>query len=315
MEYVLILLAAVCIGVQFNVNKIYGKVSPKGIVGTLLFPFIATFVSAAVVFCVNVFKIKFTWFGILMASIGSVISVLSLMIGILATGKGRVSVYTTFMMLGGMFLPYVYGLCTGDNVTVGKIVGMVVLIGALILSILPSKEERENKQPIKVSFIVLCSIAFILNGCTSIISNIHQKNVALQMPTYDYVIISNLFQFALAGIALLIAMLIIKSKKKSGECIKSEGDEANGQSNKSFAKKALIVLGVCSLFAIVSTGGFLLQLIANKTLEPSLLYPFVTGGSTVFGSLIAAIMFKEKINLPTLISLVLMVAGTVLFIF
>ena len=315
MEYVFILLAALCIGVQFNVNKIYGKVSPKGIIGTLMFPFIATFVSALVVFCVNLFKIKFTWFGILMATIGSVISVISLMVGILATGRGRVGVYTTFMMLGGMFLPYMYGLFTGDSITVGKIIGMVVLIGALIMSVLPSKEGRESKQPIKVSFIILCSIAFILNGCTSIISNIHQKNVALQMPTFDYVITSNLFQFVLAGIALLVAFIIIKNKQKKNCSLKNEADTTEKETKSSSLKTALIILGVCSLFAIVSTGGFLLQLIANKTLEPSLLYPFVTGGSTVFGTLIAAVMFKEKINLPTIISLSLMVVGTVLFIF
>jgi multidrug transporter EmrE-like cation transporter len=309
MEYLYIIIAALCIGVQFNINKVYAKVSPKGVLGALIFPALTTIVGAILLLCINLFNIKFTVFGVIMASIGSIVSVLSLMVGILATGRGRVSVYTTFLMLGGMFLPYVYGLCSGDSVTVGKIIGMCVLIGALILSILPTKQEKENKQPLKVSFVVLCAIAFILNGCTSIISNIHQKNVAMQMPTFDYVITGYLIQFVLASVAVIVAYFIAKSKNDKTEM------QAPVIQKGSFVKKALIVLGVCTAFTVVSTGGFLLQLIANKTLDPSMLYPFVTGGSTVFSTVIAFIVFKEKINLNVLISLVLMLAGTILFMF
>ena len=324
MEYLLITLAALCIGVQFNINKIYGKVSPKGIAGAFLFPCLTTIVGAFILLCINLFSLKFTAFGVIMAAIGSVISVLSLSIGILATGRGRVSVYTTFMMLGGMFLPYVYGLCTGEKPTVGKIIGMIVLIAALVLSVLPSKEERMNKTPIKLSFIVLCAVAFILNGCTSIVSNIHQKNTQMQMATFDYVITGYLMQFVLAavtvGVIVLIKTLIKHFRKNSENTIRMQENatlnpEKQVFSFGAFAKKALIIFAICTLFSVVSGGGFLLQLVANKTLDASLLYPFVTGGSTVFGTLIAAIMFKEKLNVTTITSLVLMLGGTVLFIF
>lgn len=314
MEYLLITLAALCIGVQFNVNKIYSKVSPKGILGALLFPCLTTIVGAIILLCINLFKINFTAFGLIMASIGSVISVLSLMVGILATGRGRVSVYTTFMMLGGMFLPYIYGLCSGEKPTVGKIIGMIVLIVALVLSVLPSKEERENKTPIKVSFIVLCAIAFILNGCTSIVSNIHQKNTALQMATFDYVITGYLMQFILAGIAVIIAYFVTKSRIRTAQNDNVPLENTNNERKMNF-KKILLVFAVCAIFSIVSGGGFLLQLVANKTLDASLLYPFVTGGSTIFGTLIAYFTFKEKLNVNTIISLVLMLGGTILFIF
>ena len=318
MDYLFIIIAALCIGVQFNINKVYSKVSPKGILGVLLFPALTTVVGLLLLLCINLFRLRFTGFGVVMASIGSVISVLSLMIGILATGRGRVSVYTTFMMLGGMFLPYVYGLCTGDAVTVGKIVGMCVLVGALVLSIIPSKQERENKQPIKISFIILCVAAFILNGCTSIVTHIHQTqnlpflskefvSTLVPMETFDFVIISYLMQFILASVAVIVAYFVTKKKP--------DGEVMDGQKPAFPIKKALIVVGVCAAFTIVSTGGYLLQLVANKTLDPSLLYPFVTGGSTVFSTIIAFIVFKEKINLTALISLILMVVGTVLFIF
>jgi multidrug transporter EmrE-like cation transporter len=308
------MLAALCIGVQFNINKVYGKVSPQGILGALLFPCITTIVGALILLCINLFSIKFTAFGIIMASIGSVISVLSLMVGILATGRGRVSVYTTFMMIGGMFLPYVYGLCAGEKTTVGKILGMVVLIIALVLSILPSKKDRANKTPLKLSFIVLCAIAFMLNGCTAIVSNIHQKNIEMQMGTFDYVITGYLMQFALSGIAVIIAYFVTKSRTRNTQnaTLKINNEVLT---KSSIVKKALIVFTVCAVFAVVSGGGFLLQLISNTHLDASRLYPFVTGGSTVFGTLIAAIMFKEKLNLTTIISLVLMLGGTILFIF
>ena len=44
-------------------------------------------------------------------------------------------------------------------------------------------------------------------------------------------------------------------------------------------------------------------------------YPFVTGGSGILTTLAAALFFREKITLKGYISLILMLAGTVLFVF
>ena len=58
----------------------------------------------------------------------------------------------------------------------------------------------------------------------------------------------------------------------------------------------------------------MLQLLGEKTLPATVLYPFITGGSIVFSSLAGVIFFKEKLSAKLIISVMLCFAGTVMFL-
>ena len=60
--------------------------------------------------------------------------------------------------------------------------------------------------------------------------------------------------------------------------------------------------------------GNLLLLLALQTLQPSLQYPIITGGSIFLSVLIGLIFFKERADKRTWLSVVVAVLGTIAII-
>ena len=323
-DYIMISGAALCIAGQFTFNKLYEKKIVKGTLHLFLFPVLTAAVSALLIFFLNGFTLRWGSFTAGLAAANAVVSILSLLCGIVVVRYGSVAVYTMFMMMGGMFLPYVFGLIFLDEkATVCRIIGMVVLIAALILSAVPQggagKGGQANRQggagktsqtgsggepaaektkPRKL-FYLLCAAVFVLNGSVSILSKVHQTNAAA-LSEYDYMLWNYIFLFALACVSFGVCYALSR-KKGAGEI---GGGKAFGAA-----------CGVSAGYAVISSLGFLLLMRAAKTLPASVMYPFSTGGSIILTTLAARIFFKEKIGVLTWCSLALMLAGTVLFIF
>lgn len=89
---------------------------------------------------------------------------------------GKVVVYTMFVMMGGAFLPFIYGILFQNNaVTIFKIIGIVILLAALIVPIFDKKDTDsvcENNRG-KWLYYILSAACFILNGATGIITKIY----------------------------------------------------------------------------------------------------------------------------------------------
>ena len=58
----------------------------------------------------------------------------------------------------------------------------------------------------------------------------------------------------------------------------------------------------------------MLQLFGAEKLPAGVLYPFITGGSIAFSSVLGMIIFKEKLSPKQWMSVVCCLAGTVMFI-
>lgn len=219
---------------------------------------------------------------------------------------GKVSAYSVFMMLGGMILPYFYGLLYLDEtVSIARIAGLFVLVFALPCAALDyRKGDKFNTKTIFASkpgfYYVLCVLIFILNGCTSIISKAHSINTTA-VPAANFIFYVNLLQMIINGTVYFIYKTIRREPGKQGNT------ESKSQ-NKKFAVLTII------LYAIISGTGYLFMLIPAKTVPAVMLYPFVTGGSIILSTLSAKMFFKEKISRLALIGIILSFAGTLLFL-
>ena len=197
----------------------------------------------------------------------------------------------------------------GEQLSVFKVIGMVVLIAALFLSVAPDKSVRGERP--KAVFYILCFAVFCLNGGVSILSKVHQIN-AQAIATKDYMIWLYMMQLAISLLCFGGYLLFFRRKTQPvAENIKEE----SAASKNNTKKIVLLALLICLGYMLFSGFGYLLQLNAAKNIAASLLYPFITGGSIVFSTLAAWAVFKEKINLFTWISLGLTLAGTIVFVF
>lgn len=313
MEYILIIGAAFAIAGQFSLNKFYEKRIVRNFGHLLAFPVAVSAVSLILFLFLNLFSLRVTPFGVGMAACNALISALSAILGVWIVRLGRVSVYTMFMMLGGMLLPYLYGLIfLQEAFSLFRMIGLAVLIFVLVLSVW-SKPAQEKKGTAAL-FYLLCVLVFFLNGGIGIVSKTHQISSSA-LPTYDFLIWNYLFQFVLALLFYGTYRLVCAIRGR--EDARALGAETKEPGKEPGEKRSRLVAAfmIAALYALFSSGGFFLQLLAAIRLPASMQYPFVTGGSVILTTLAAALFFQEKITAKGWVSLLFLLAGTVLFVF
>lgn len=299
MDYLFITVAAVCIGINFCMEKLYRMKAVEDLSHIFLFHILSSLFSMVFFFCLNGFRLSFGSFGITMAFLYSLFCTVYSLIGMFAYKFGKLSIYTLFLMIGGMLLPYLYGIIfLKEQLSLWRVFGMVLLIGALIFDALAVKAEEKSIN--KKVFLLLCFAVFFLNGGVSIASKVHQISPEA-IGTNDFIIWNHITKFTLTSVILCI--YCIYGKRKNVEIKLLEWEHR---------KIGLLIIVICVIIVGVIN---MLMLEAAKTLPATAQFPFVTGGVTVVTALFAKIFFKEKINLVHGLSLVVTFAGTVLFLF
>ena len=300
MDYFILFLAVLCIAIQFNVNKFYQKKYANGFKDILFFPLVSGIVNFALFILLSfVFYGKlpdFSMFSFVMSISLAIISTLSALVGILIMKYGKMSVYSVFMMLGGMILPYFYGLVFLDEtISPARIIGLVILICALPCSVVDPKGEK--KAASAKLYYMLCLFIFMLNGIVSIISKAHSVNIAA-VPAANFIVYTNLWGTIINGAAYFI--FAPRTEK-----------QVLSQEKRPVRSSPLPVIVIYSVFSGL---GFLLLLIPAKTVPAVAMYPFVTGGSIVLSTVLARIFYKEKIGKFAAAGICMALAGTLLFL-
>ena len=287
MNYTLVIIATVLLAVSFVLQKKYQTIEGVNISAGLKFNALNGLFTALIFFALLGFKIEFSLFSVILAFLMALLSMLYVILGFKILKDSGMSVYSIFLMSGGMLLPYFYGvLFLEEALTPLRIVGVVVILVAVIFS-------NKEKSNIKVAVLPLCIAVFILNGFVSIISKAHQINETFSpVSSTAFVMYSGLGKFIFSSVALLLC----KEKQK----------------NISLSSNNTIFIVIGS--ALVGGISYMLQLIGAKGLPATVLYPIVTGGSIIFSALSGKVFFKEKLSSYRLISVALCFVGTVLFL-
>ena len=204
------------------------------------------------------------------------------------------ALYTIFLMVGGMVMPYLYGLLFLDEEPSAlRIVGVFVMIGAVVICNVQGK--------LKANSMVLLGIGvFVLNGGLSIVSKQHQiETEFVCVGVSAFVILTGIAKFLISAFALIF---VKRDKSKS-----KEEDILSG--------KVLLRAAPWVAFSAAFSGvSYLFQLMGAENLPASVMYPLVTGGSIVFSSLAGLIVFKDKLSWQQYVGMGMCVAGTCLFL-
>lgn len=301
MEYLLISAAVLCIGINFTLNKVYESKMVKSAEHLLMFPLFTESLSVLLFLCLTGFRPTVTGFGIGMAVLYAFLVESYTVIGLVAVRYGKLAVYTMFLMIGGMLLPYLYGvLFLQEQLTVCRGIGIGVLILSLFLNALFSGEKSGVKT--KKRFWILCAAVFVLNGFVSIVSKVHQINPQ-GMEVFDFMVFVSLSKIALSALALLV----MRTAGRGRQNPEPEGERGR------FPWKTLSAIVIP--YALLGGINSVCMLQAAKTLPATVQYPFVTGGTTLITALLARIFFREKISAGSAVSLLGMFCGTLLFLF
>ncbi len=299
----LVFVSVVFLALQFSVNKAYQKRYGAGIAASLTFISLSGLFTALLFICVNGFSLHVTPISLLYGCGIAVLCLAYNLIGFKIFSMGSLSVYTLFLMLGGMILPYFYGVFVLDeSVTAARIAGLVILFLSLLFPLLDARENRGNSNTTKLlPFFTLCILVFFLNGGVSILSKAHQTTSYPTAGTTDFVILSNGIYGVLSALSLGIVTLCKRC----------------GSSNKTVAipSKWWLVTLLALAGAICNGISYYFQLVGAAHIDASMLYPLVTGGSVVLSALAGIVFFREIPQKWSRIGLIVTFCATLLFLF
>lgn len=280
MYYMFIVISTVLFAGQFVLSKEFQKLNGSSLQTALRFSAQTSIVSFCVMLFLAGFHIDFSAFSLFWAFTNSCITVSCSYCGIKALKTANLSVYSVFNMLGGMLLPFLYGIFSfGEIFTIGKLLCCVLIGVSLVLSM---EDSKENNGAVK--YYAAC---FILNGLVGVVAKIHQSHeAAVNSPSF--MAMSSIFTFVISSV-----LLITRAKKPS-------------RINKRDFKFTIS-------YAICNGIGNLLLLIALKYVDASVQYPLVTGGVIVF-SAIASYLQKNKMRLQSILAVIAAFLATVFVI-
>ena len=285
MYYALLTFSAVLLSTDFVTNKIFQKLCGVSLKTSLAFNSLLGLFTAILFFFANGMRFDITPFSLIMATLFVLVVTSYNILGFRLLKSGSMAHYSLFLMIGGMSVPYVFGiLFLKEPCTVLRTLALLLILLGVVFS--NSKSHKITKSQLLMYISV-----FFLNGFSSIISKMHQINTDFKtVDALDFVILGGIVKFIIAG----FLMLILKDKSTSKIGIKP--------------------LCIITLSTAFSGAAFLLQLLSASFLPATVLYPFLTGGSIIFSAIAGVVFFKDKLSKNIIFSIVLCFVGTLMLL-
>ena len=284
----LVELATILLAVFTALQRIYQKQTGTAPATGLAYNALLGLFAAVLFWAMCGFKFEFTPYSAAIAAGEALLAIAYTLLGFCVMREGGMVLYTLFLMVGGMMVPYVWGLLfLGEPFALLRTLGLVLILGAVILF-----NSGSQKPSAKVLW--MCAAVFFLNGGVSVLSKLHQiETVRPVVSTEGLVMLVNLSKAVLSAAALLFVA--------RGPALKQ-----------SLPRRGLLLLVAgCSLFGGLS---YQLQLMGASNLPATLLYPLITGGSILFSALLDGVWFKEMLSRRGWAGVILCVVGTILML-
>ncbi len=296
MGYLFIAIAALSVGGQFSLSKVYKRIVPSSGYSDFFFNFSMGAFSVCIFAIICLGNVGFTPFSFGLAAGVALCNLGYSLCNLRAVMCGKLAVFTMFLMLGGMVLPTLYGfIFLHEAFSWFKIAGIVLLLFAMVLSTREKSDVKNSRL-----FYVLCFIAFVCNGFVSVFSKMHQiSDQALD--TFQFSFWQSAVMTVAAGLLLLGYVVMNRHREGLGIAARQTAG----------AKSLSLIL----LVTVIMRAGSVFLLLAAKTVPASVLYPITTGLTILVTTVCGRIFFAEKISKINWISLAIDLVAVVLMIF
>ena len=328
--YLLLILAALIFASQFLVTKQYQRYKGTGFYSTLKLSFFAYLTIALFFFikgCIakGSFSFGFSWFTFGMTLGIAVVSLACVVMGIKVLSVGDMGIYSVFMMLGSMVMPTLVGLIFyEESFTALKGIALALMAVAIVLSL-----KGVNKTRIGLKALLFYFGIFAMNGMIGVLFTVHQNHAALTADAVltdgAYTVDNDIFMswyglstVLLSGVVWACIAIARRANRRPAPAAEWGVPYAEGAERAAVTAKARILVAVLPVLygTCNGLGDYFIALGTQPgALGSSVTFPIVNGGTILFSTLIGCIFFREKFTVRTALSLVIVVAATVIFMF
>ena len=295
--YLFVFLAVFCFTLQFVFTRLYSRTVREGALSALCMLLTVGVVGTVLAFLGCGGRPAFSLVSFLLAAVFALVMIPYHTLGIKALALGSLSVYSTFMMLGGMLLPFLYGiLLLEEAVTPGKLIGCLLLSASILLQGLATGRQEKGRRG-GIAFFLICLAIFAVNGMTGVVSQTHALSEGA-VDEWSFTFYSSLLTAALA-LLLLFGVLLTKRPSKQ---------------ELSAMRSVRVILPAVLLGLCMNLGNFLI-LLAAPHIGASIQFPLISGGTIALSALAALLLFREKPSRLELAAILGACLSTVLFAF
>ncbi|MBR0463407.1 MAG: hypothetical protein IJJ23_03385 [Clostridia bacterium] len=282
----LLFFSTVLLVASFNVNKLYQQ-SSGTLKASIWFNALLGLFASVSFLLMNGFRLETNSFSFFMSALSGIFVILHTLCGFRIISIGRTSLYTMFVMAGGMLLPYTWGIVVlNETFYTLHLIGLsLILISMALFNMIEGGFRKDLLIP--------CVLAFLFNGIVGIVTKEHQIS-SRAVSSMDFVIMSNLVKLAVCSAILLFLNKTAGSPKKQ-----------------TVSRRQVLLI---FLSAITSGLSYLAGLVCAKTLPASLYSPLQTGGTILLSAMTGRVFFAEKLTHKDYAALALCLIGTCLFI-
>lgn len=290
LPYFDLLLCIVFYSAQFIFLKAYQKATPDSIAFSLLFIAESSFFGMGAMLVLSGFRLTGAPLLILLAAALGVMTLTCDLSQIVSLRLGSAAVSTTFSMVGGIFIPFVFGIALlHESLSIIKLIALLLVC----FSFLPEILSIRRGDRVGAVFLVLCFICFAANGAVSVIS----KTQADFFPRFS----SENFMFFAYLFCLASALVVFAGMRTPPVRI--------------LRKAALPTHLYAFLFSVFNSLGNIFSLGAARTIDSSVQFPVISGGVIVVSAIFYRILFKEKQSLFNIVCMAFSIIAIALFLF
>ncbi len=291
LSYGMLSASTIMFGVQFFFNDVFRRNYGNSFRDTLVSRIGGGLFSLVALFIIQIIQtqkvaFEYSHYAFAMAFVANLSSFFLSYCGLKALGKINLSMYSLFMMLGGMVLPFLSGiLIHGEALTISKLLCFIVII----LSLIVVKDIGKS-----TSGTIYYVGVFVLNGMSGVISKLY---VALPNRVESFEKISS------AGYSVLMVLISLALSGILIFFVKGEKKKLNA--------KAVFAMGSGTVLNKVAN---LLMVEALLVLPASAQYPFITGGTIIVSAIIAFFTDKKPTKRELLAVLIAFIGVMLLFV-
>ena len=299
--YILLVIAVVLFSIQFVFSKLYQKQRGNGFFVAMMSNVIVCVGMIPFYFILNGAKVELTSFSLLMAFAFALCGILCNFAGLKVLAVANLSVYSMFLMLGGMLIPLIYGFFVGEKLTILKAVAIILVIAALALTFKKGDGSKRKSNYAMIGYILI----FLTNGLVGVCTFAHQKSQFDTVSASGFLLLAAIVRLLVSLLMILVNGIYRHSKK-----VKIQTDGAVVDKN-AMLKSWLISIAVMLGYAAVNGTAQLLSTHTAAYVEAGVQSTIATGGC-IFLSAVLGLLFHEKITKKTFLSLLLALSGVVL---
>ena len=187
--------------------------------------------------------------------------------------------YTTVITSLSMLIPALSGaVIWGEHIAIVQYVGIAFMVVCLVLSVNTSKGDADKRRA-SFKWLMLCAIAFVLQGLIGVMQKWHQKS-EFKGELNAFLIIAFAVAFVYSAIMIFFT---VKKEKQTEE-----------KPAYPFLKLLpLLIMAVAGLCVALNN---VLNLYLSGVIESAIFFPLVNGGNLVLTALSALVLFRERLT-------------------